>query len=144
MSRILPILAIIALVLFARAAEPEPEDDRKRIVGTWAPVRIEKADEKTPDEAVNIRFHFTDKEFRIQTPGLPDKTTTYKLYPGKKPAWIDIVPPEGGKLVRGIYKFEKGRLILHTHRPGGDRPATFEERCDTLLILKPVAPAKGK
>jgi uncharacterized protein (TIGR03067 family) len=130
--------------MVALAAEPEPDDDRKRILGTWAPARIEKADEKTPDEAVNMRFHFTDKELRLSRPGLPDKKTAYKHQPNKKPGWIDIVPPEGGVLVKGIYKFEDGRLIVHTHRPGGDRPKNFEERCDTLLILKRTPVVKEK
>jgi uncharacterized protein (TIGR03067 family) len=143
MSRLFS-LGLIALTALALAADPEPEDDRKRILGTWAPVRIEKADEKTPDEAVQLRFEFTAKELRIRQPGVPDKKSTYKLYPGKKPGWIDLVPFEGGKLVQGIYRLDGGRLIVHTHRPGGDRPKTFEERPDTLLVLKRSPAIKDK
>jgi hypothetical protein len=34
--------------MVALAAEPEPDDDRKRILGTWAPARIEKAEKRRP------------------------------------------------------------------------------------------------
>jgi uncharacterized protein (TIGR03067 family) len=132
---------LVPLVLFA--ADPEPENDSKTIQGTWKIVKATKGGEVPSEQMLKSEFTFTADKVSVTHSGGDVNPAQYKLDPKKKPREIDITPSTGADLVvRGIYKFEKGQLILHVGKPGGDRPKDFEEKVEATLVLERAKPKK--
>jgi RNA polymerase sigma-70 factor (ECF subfamily) len=105
----------------------------KELEGIWKVVSLETEGKKAPEaELKGMRWTFKGSSLHItdetdQAGGM----CTVKVDPSKKPKHIDITSEEGptkGKTVQGIYKLEKGRLIVsvqEVQNAGQGRPTDF-------------------
>ena len=136
------VLSAVSLVAFVRA------DDKtlKELEGTYKAVAMTKDGKDAPDEfvgAVTVKIAADELTFTIKEKSFPAKI---KVDPTKKPATIDIAPsdgPEKGKTFLGIYKVEKGELVL-AFAEKGERPAEFKGDGDAVLVRLKREPKKDK
>lgn len=126
---------IVALVLgFAvlKADDKAP----KELEGTYKAVSMNKGGVDAPDDilsTVTAKIAGNEMTFTIKGKSHPAKI---KLDGTKKPAHIDLSPsdgPEKGKTFLGIYKVEKGELVI-AFTEKGERPSEFKGEGDALLI----------
>jgi RNA polymerase sigma-70 factor (ECF subfamily) len=153
-----------------RAAEPPPPDrgqgDRKpdraedaaarelkALQGEWKSAALgENGREASEKDLKGVRWTFQGARLRCTDAG--GKVIDWgevRLDPGKEPMHFDLVGVEGpnkGKTLLGIYKREKGRVIICLRDPGKERPTEFtsdrgsDQAMMTLESLKdPPAPA---
>jgi uncharacterized protein (TIGR03067 family) len=145
MYRSLPLLATLGLLLIPALVHADAKDDAKnelkKFAGTWKVVSAEKDGEKMPvEQAGKVRFVFDGEKMTFkESPSSAGVTSAIKIDVSKKPATLDIAPPEGtdakGSLC--IYKFEDGKLIIcmgmnHT------RPTEFKsgEKIGLMVLEK--------
>jgi len=130
---------VVPLAMVAADAEPEPENDAKTILGTWKIVKATKGGEVPDAEMLKSQFIFKAEKVIVTRPSGGEDPASYKLYPNKNPKEIDISPTMGAEqTVRGIYKFEKGQLLLLVNKPGAERPKKYDEKTDVMLLLERV------
>jgi uncharacterized protein (TIGR03067 family) len=108
--------------------------------GTYKAVALTKDGKEAPDDVVSsitARIAGDEITFTVSDKNHPAK---FKIDTKAKPAHIDLSPSDGtekGKTFLGIYKLEKGELIL-AFTEKGDRPTEFKGEGDVRLIrLKP-------
>lgn len=134
MSRV----ALAGVVFALGLAGPLAADDAtlKTLAGSYTAVALNKdgkdapaavvAEMKAKIEKDEITFTVKDKEF-------PAKL---KVDPTKTPHHLDFAPTEGpekGRTFPGIYKLEKGELVL-AFTEKADRPADFTGAKDVLVV----------
>ena len=141
-------LAVVALGLVCTGALGGGDAAKKRqerLQGTWAVLKLVKAGQPAPaDEVQKTRLVITGDKLTVKSDGKRDEVSRFTLDPSKKPATIDIRPEDGkdksGSLP-GIYKFEKGQLVLCFAQDGKARPTEFastQETDTTLAVLERV------
>jgi RNA polymerase sigma-70 factor (ECF subfamily) len=87
----------------------------RELEGTWRVKSLETAGKRVPEDELKVMgWTFRGATLLLSGPGKKIKCAV-RLDPSKTPKQIDVTglegPPEG-KTTRGIYKVEKGRLIL--------------------------------
>jgi uncharacterized protein (TIGR03067 family) len=139
---------IVLLALSAPLAE-DAKDDPKLLDGRWNLVSMELEGVKVPDEKIKgdgggwlfkgseVDFLGPPKDHKASV--TLDLTTTPKL--------MDLVGLEGpqkGKKAEGIFKIEKGQLIicLQTEVPKKGRPTEFKTEAGSNLALMTFDKAK--
>jgi uncharacterized protein (TIGR03067 family) len=136
----------------ARLGEKQKENSPLReLEGVWKVVKLEGASERESDEEIKgMRWTFKGSTLLLSMPvDDPDNKLkcTIKVDARKNPRHIDISPLEGpsaGKTIQGIYKLEKGRLILcmrDEKDAGLGRPKEFvgdQEKGQGLATLERV------
>jgi uncharacterized protein (TIGR03067 family) len=136
------LLLTVSLVCFARADDKDPKDpkdpkDAKELEGTYKLVHAEldgKLAEKATIETVTITIK--GDEFVLSSAPDDKKVSKIKAAPDAKPATIDFTPqdgPEKGKTFPGIYKLEKGELVV-AFSEKGDRPKEFKSDNGVMLL----------
>jgi uncharacterized protein (TIGR03067 family) len=143
MGRSLLLLTLLAVPL-CLADEPSPEPggdaktDLKNLQGTWSVAKAIKDGMPPPMELLSVKFTF-DKD-RIRVTGGPgggaEPPVKFTLNAKKVPAEIDIHPPMGERMVKGLYKLSKDELTLVFHDPGKDRPKKLDEKGAMIVVLK--------
>jgi uncharacterized protein (TIGR03067 family) len=130
----------LLLTLAVAVGAPGPKDDPKRaasLEGEWA---AEKLVDGGRERDRPIRFTFgPDGKFAVRE-GNREKAEegSYKADPGKDPAEVDIMPPEGRTAppILGIYKLDGDTLTLCVVKGGkADRPARFESPDGSRVML---------
>ena len=107
----------------------------KELAGTYRLVSAEKAGVPVAKDVEKVKLTFKGDEMTIVLPD-GEKRAKIQVDSTKKPAHIDIMPDEGpekGKTFPGIYKFEKGELVL-AFVEKGDRPAEFKGEGNAVLF----------
>jgi uncharacterized protein (TIGR03067 family) len=148
--RALPHFALIGLLAFCGSVFADENDEKaalKQIQGTYLIIGLDGKDLKLTEKDFKA---FPDDERKIVIKG--DKiianlggkedAATIKLDPSKKPPHITVVD-QNKRVDYGIYKFEKGLLIICTTEGGleKDRPTEFKGSDKALLItLKKLVP----
>jgi uncharacterized protein (TIGR03067 family) len=118
----------------------------KELEGTYRAVALIREGKDAPAEftrGVTLRIAADEMTFTVKEKSFPAKIA---VDPGKKPATIDIAPtdgPEKGRTFPGIYKVEKGELVL-AFTEKGDRPTEFTGEGDVLLVRLRRDPKAGK
>jgi uncharacterized protein (TIGR03067 family)/prepilin-type processing-associated H-X9-DG protein len=93
-----------------------------------------------------IKLTFLGDSLEINLPGQEAKKGTFKLFPDKSPARIDLIMPHKG-LGLGIYKLEGDRLHLAVNDYNDGRPASFAPAPGSKaesLVLERVGGKAGK
>jgi uncharacterized protein (TIGR03067 family) len=112
------------------------DSDLKALEGTYKAIALEGAGKAAPAEVVaNTIVKITGNEFAVIIKDTT-KTAKIKIDPKAKPAHFDISPsdgPEKGKTFPGIYKIEKGELVI-AFTEKGDRPTEFKGEGEVRLI----------
>lgn len=137
-------LCLAVPLCVAADAEPEPEPggdakaDLKLLQGTWSVVKGLKDGMPPPKEMLSAKFTFDKDQISITggPGGSAEPPVKFTLNPKKVPAEIDIHPPKGEQMVKGLYKLSKDELTLVFHDPGKDRPKKLDEKGTTLIVLK--------
>ncbi|MBX9624593.1 MAG: TIGR03067 domain-containing protein [Gemmataceae bacterium] len=143
MARILAAGAVFAVL--AGGAVLADDKALKELDGAYKATALTKGGKVAPDDLVaGTTATFAGGELTVTVNGkaFPSKV---KVDPSKKPAHIDISPtdgPEKGKTFPGVYKLDKGELVIaFAERPGADRPKDFTGDADaTVLKLKRADP----
>ena len=108
----------------------------KELEGTYKVTYMEKVGKVAPKELTEtLVVTFKGEELVIKV-GEDEKKAKIKVDASKTPNTIDFVPSEGpekGKTFPGIYKMEKGELML-TFTEKGDRPKEFKVEGESVLL----------
>jgi uncharacterized protein (TIGR03067 family) len=123
-------LAAAFLAVIGPVAAEDSQKDKEKLQGEWRVVSIKLGglDHPKKDE-VGERM-----TFQGDTMSLAPFKAEFKLDASKDPREVDFtlteVPDanEKGKRCLAIYKFDGDRLIIHSSRPEGERPAEFESK----------------
>jgi uncharacterized protein (TIGR03067 family) len=92
-------------------------DNPKLFEGSWKVVALEVNGRKAPPEALQgmrWSFHGSEVQFVDSAEKAPSKASV-KIDPGKTPKHIDLIgleEPYKSKSMQGIFKMEKGRLVI--------------------------------
>ena len=82
-----------------------------------------------------MSWSFQGAELRTRDPGDDaDKKAAVTLDPSRMPKRIDLAPLTGnekGKTMEGIYKIEKGQLVVCFSEAKKDRPTKFTKTADS-------------
>ena len=130
--------------------KPRP-DDPKSFIGTWvAKAQTIDAQDVPAEVAAKQGFTFQGDKVTarggllkagdsfVATPSV-DKYTVKFGTDGKLKTIALTETGEGGRTIPGIYKFEKGQLVLVLNYKNGDRPTKFESPADSghcLFVLE--------
>jgi uncharacterized protein (TIGR03067 family) len=118
--------------------KPDAAADLKAMVGKW---KIEKAEMAAMD-ATDFLKEFTLEiseggKYTVLIGGQKDVGTVH-VDPSKKPAEMDIKGADGpnkGKTIKTIYKLDGDTLVVCYELGEGSRPARFETKADSKLLL---------
>lgn len=108
----------------------------KDLEGTYTVESAAKGGVEIPDaERQKVTFLIQADQLTMKT---PDRTVTAKIKVDidKSPMTIDLSPtdgPEKGKTFPGIYKIERGELVIAFNEQG-DRPREFKAEGDTAVL----------
>src|SRR5205085_651813 len=110
--------------------------------GTWNVIKLETSKgEEDKGKEISITFH-DDGSVDFKK-GSESKKGKYKLNLAAKPKEIDLIPDEGDDVGKGIYQFEKDKLLVGG---GADEAALKKEKAlfkGTWKIVK-MENAKGE
>jgi len=127
------------------AVAPADEKSAKDLDGTYTAVALVRDGKDAPDAVVataTAKIAAGELTLKLKDKAYPAKI---KLDATKTPAHIDIAPSDGpdkGRTFLGIYKIEKGELVI-SFAEKGDRPADFKGDAEvTLIRLKRDEPPK--
>ena len=92
-------------------------DEAKQLEGKWKVVALEADGQKAPEEALKtMRCTIKGQEMQMRDAAdAPVEKAALKLDLTKTPRHIDFTVKEGpdkGKTIKGIFKFEKERLVI--------------------------------
>jgi uncharacterized protein (TIGR03067 family) len=137
------IRAASAALLFAAtmvAADMGDADaELKSLEGKWVIAGAHLGGRDHLDDFAGMKLILKGNQFTIAFAENSDKGT-FRLDPAKSPKWIDIKTgakgPFFGRTLLGIYKLEKGQLILCCEADGKTRPTAFEakEKSRNMLL----------
>ena len=145
----LTIALLLAMPALAGADDKdEAQKELKKFEGTWKVKSFEfsgKKDGPPAEEREKMRMVFKGDKLTIKGTPRGDHDVTVELDPSKKPAHINLNPPkdEGGRVVKGIYKFEKDTLTICGNQ-GDDRPTEFALKDGTQIALLVLERIKDK
>jgi uncharacterized protein (TIGR03067 family) len=133
------VLLGVSAALFARAdGAVIPQDDGKKIQGTWKPVTAELAGKPFQEEILKtMKLVLSDGKYTV-TVGEQTDEGTVKLDPAKEPRALDIVGTKGpnkGKTIPAIYELTDTTLRICYDLSGKARPTEFKTKADTKLFL---------
>jgi uncharacterized protein (TIGR03067 family) len=110
--------------------------------GDWVVVEGEQGGKPIgADDLKSMQFHVSSDQYEFKQSGQTEKGTL-AVDISQKPKALDIHIVEGdqaGKLQKGIYQFDGGRLKICVSQPGEDRPKEFktkETQSDAVLIFE--------
>ena len=138
------VLTALALVIGAPASK-EPPKKEVAVVGEWA-VESAVVGGKRDDPPPGTTWTFTaDGKSDLSIPaGANAASGTYTTDPKKNPAWVDISAGPKGVPMKGIYKRDGQKLILCLGLDRDERPAAFESKEGSKVILLTLTKTKKK
>jgi uncharacterized protein (TIGR03067 family) len=130
--------ALAAAVFAVGLAGPLAADDAtfKALAGSYTVVGMLKDGKDAPADILKEMRAKVEKDeitFTVKGKEFPAKI---KVDPAKTPAHIDLAPsdgPEKGRTFPGLYKLEKGELVL-AFTEKADRPTDFKGGDDILVV----------
>lgn len=133
-------LTLLLLATFS-LAQGKSDSDLKQMAGTWKMVAEEFGGNKLTDEMVkdvNAKLIVKTDTFESHFGGKKVNSGKIKLDATKKPKTLDVIVQEGrgkGKTMKGIYKYEAGKLIVCFATMKADRPTKFETKAGVENVL---------
>jgi uncharacterized protein (TIGR03067 family) len=139
--------AILFTGLVGAAAAQDAQTELKKLEGTYKLKALARGGMDAPKEVMD-----SVKEVAIKGDKLiikvmdEDKTAKITVDSSKKPSHIDITPedgPEKDKTFPGVYKLEKGELII-VFTEGSERPKDFKADGEKDMKLVLIRKEKDK
>ncbi len=130
--------ALAGVVFALGLAGPLAADDAtlKTLAGSYKVVGLIKDGKTAPAEVLDgFRAKIEKDEFTFTVKG-KEFPAKLKVDPAKTPAHLDLAPtdgPEKGRTFPGIYKLEKGELVI-AFTEKTDRPGDFAGGADVLVL----------
>jgi uncharacterized protein (TIGR03067 family) len=130
--------ALAAAVFAVGLAAPLAADDAtfKSLAGSYKAVAVNKDGKAAPADVVaDMRAKIEKDEITFTFKG-KDFPAKLKVDPAKTPPHVDLAPADGpdkGRTFPGVYKLEKGELVL-AFTEKGDRPTDFTGGEDVLVV----------
>ncbi|MSR30861.1 MAG: TIGR03067 domain-containing protein [Gemmataceae bacterium] len=126
------------MLLATLTAAQTPEEDLKKMAGTWRVAEAELAGEKLPLETLKkITLTIKDGKY-ITRVGETIDEGKLKIYPDKRPKGMDIIGGEGpnkGKTYPAIYEFAGNSLLICYDLSEKKRPEAFKTEKGSQLFL---------
>jgi uncharacterized protein (TIGR03067 family) len=127
---------ILAVLAFTVAP-----DDRDQMQGVWLVESLQEDGRAAPDEKAVTEVVIKENQFIVKYATLQHEAiNNFRLDGSKEPKGLDIITPELGRPLLGIYQLEGDTLrICWSSTPGGQRPDAFATKVDSgrrLAVLK--------
>ena len=136
MTRFAP-AALFVLASLA-VASAQPADDFKAAAGKWTVSKATLGGKDLTKAFKGVELLLAaDGGYTLTIGGETDKGTV-KVDPTKTPKEMDILGKEGpnaGKTIKTIYKLDGDTLVVCYELGEGARPARFETKADSKLLL---------
>ncbi|HEX4609446.1 MAG TPA: TIGR03067 domain-containing protein [Urbifossiella sp.] len=131
-------VALVGVVFAVGVAGPLAADDAtlKTLAGSYKVVGLNKAGKDAPPtefDGFRAKIAGDQITFTVKGKEFPAKI---KVDPAKTPAHLDLSPtdgPEKGMTFPGVYKLEKGELVL-AFTEKSDRPSDFKGGDDVMVL----------
>jgi len=127
-----------ALLAAATALAADPKEDLKPFAGSWVLHEAVLAGRDHKDDFAGMRLTVTGDKYVIDFGPNSDKGTL-AVDAAKSPPWIDITTrkdgPFKGRTLPGIYKSKDDLLTLCLDSEAKARPAAFEAKEKTTVML---------
>jgi uncharacterized protein (TIGR03067 family) len=127
------------------APAAEPEGDLKALQGTWVIAEANLAGRDHLDDFKGMKLVVTGDKYAIDF-GKNSEKGTIKLDAAKTPKQIDLTTradgPFKGRDLPGIYELKGDRVVLCLNSEKPDRPAKFEAKEKTPIMLLTFAREK--
>lgn len=120
----------VGLLIGADAKDDDAKKELKKLSGTYVMVSGESRAEKLPEERIKEAKMIIEGEKYTATFGGDSVMGTLKVDPTKTPKEIDATDSEG-KLLLGIYKFDKDQFTVCFASPDKERPKAFSTKAGT-------------
>src|SRR5260370_31254951 len=123
--------AFLVLVAGLLIAADAPNDDAKKLEGTWVLTAGENDGKKMSDDALKGAKLTIEGDKHTVKVGDATYKGTHKLDPTKKPKTIDITDTDGpfkDKTVLAIYELDGDDFKICYSQPGKDRPKDFHAK----------------
>jgi uncharacterized protein (TIGR03067 family) len=128
----------VALVAAATAPSADPKEELKLLAGVWLLDGANLAGRDHADDFAGMKLTVTGDKFAIDF-GPNSDTGTITLDAAKSPKQIDIATrkdgPFKGRTLPGIYELKGDKLVLCCDSEAKARPAAFEAKEKTTLML---------
>lgn len=136
--RLLAALAFVTCAALAARADDAPKDAAKKLEGVYEMVAAVRGGQPEKDKDGVKEVVIKDGEILIRT-DKRDEVAKFSLDPSKKPAHIDLAPPNGAVL--GIYETketDKGLELTIAFVKGKDteRPKDFKGESRDEMVIK--------
>jgi uncharacterized protein (TIGR03067 family) len=128
------VLAVLALVAAAGAAEDLVKADRQRLQGTWRVVSVEAGGEDFSEKLTPKCLFIFRGDIVVLQDSSKAPECQFTLDPSKKPRWIDISFKGEKESLPGIYEFDGKYLRICYSFPGEKRPESFRTRTGQKAI----------
>src|SRR5262245_11827265 len=100
------------------------DDDLKKLQGLWKITACESVDAALAKSlGEDGKLEIANSKATIHLKGDKIGEFTIKLDAAKKPKQIDFTDDQGG-VIKGVYEFKEGKLLVATNDKGQDRPKT--------------------
>jgi uncharacterized protein (TIGR03067 family) len=130
------LLAGLALAVGAPNLKDPPKADPP-ILGDWQMVEwVQRGTKLAVADGSGVEFLPGGTRLWRDGPGQADERQ-YKLYPGTKPAAIDLVRTDVGprpQVYPCVFKIDGEKLVIAVGDVGGERPKTFDAATATMLM----------
>ncbi|HLA85280.1 MAG TPA: hypothetical protein VJL29_10845 [Thermoguttaceae bacterium] len=127
--------AAIAMALLPPAATVAKPAAESSLVGAWRAASMTRGGQLAPSDAVrNLLFVFREKTVGIYVGSQRIADEPYGFNEKVDPKTIDI--PFDGEKTLGIFKIEKGAMVIHANDPDKGRPVDFDAASDVALVLR--------
>ena len=130
------LLAGLALAVGAPNLKDPPKTDPP-LLGDWQLVAwVQLGTKLAIAEGSGVEFLPGGKRLWRDAPGQTDERE-YKLYPGTRPAAIDLIRTDVApqpQVYPCVYKVDGDTLVIAVGDIGGERPKTFEAATATMLM----------
>jgi uncharacterized protein (TIGR03067 family) len=117
----------------------DAEAELKALVGKYRVVKAELGGKDLTEALKVLQFDITAPGKYTAQHGEEKDAGTFTVDPAKTPREMDVKGtggPQKGQLVKAIYKLDGDRLtVCYDHDKPGDRPAKFESKEGTTLLL---------
>lgn len=135
MTRRLPALLTLFLLVAGPVPAADKEKDEDRLQGSWSVVATTFDGRALPEERIKGRkVTFKGKEFTA-TGGDKDRTVSFTLDPAKDPRQIDLKRAGQYEAAHGIYKLDGDELTICYGEPGKERPTKFASEAGGRVFL---------